>query len=222
MNMSVLSATAWQRFIELLPWYVNGTLSIDERFEMEFWLAVSAKCRTELAYVVALAHEVKQKSVSMESRDEAVGLALLMARVHAQDSGKLALRSIGPSVKNVIQRAVVRWHKTAIAVAAAVAIVQTSVIFTAMYQASDGDVIKPLGVESKVTSKAALLQVTFRASASESQIRSLLDKLGAEIVSGPGALGVYSLKVTSERGEATLTALRGAQDVVDSAALLAN
>ena len=222
MNMSILSATAWQRFMELLPWYVNGTLSIDERFEMEFWLAVSVKCRRQLTYVVALAQEVKLKSLPMESRDEAVGLALLMARVHAQDSGKLALRSIGPRATNVIQRALVRWHKTAIAVAAAVAIVQTGVIFTAMYQASDADVIKPLGVESKGTSKAALLQVTFRASASESQIRSLLGKLGAEIVSGPGAIGVYSLKVSSERGEVTLTALRGAQDVVDSAALLAN
>jgi hypothetical protein len=230
MNLSILSATAWQRFLELLPWYVNGTLSIDERFEMEFWLAVSAKCRTELAYVVALASEVKRTSLPLAQRDEAAGLAQLMARVHAQDSGKLALRTIGGAgVKRALQNAMAKWHKQAIAIAAALAIVQTGVLVNSVYQAQDNSVIKPLGAavgtsvgDGTSVRKTALLQVTFRASASEAQIRGLLDKLGAEIISGPGALGVYSLKIASERGDATLTALRNAQDVVDSAAMLTN
>ncbi len=226
MNMSILSAAAWQRFMELLPWYVNGTLSIDERFEMEFWLAVSAKCRTELAYVVALASEVKRTSLPLAQRDEAAGLAQLMARVHAQDSGKLAFRTIGGAgVKRALQNALTKWHKQAIAIAAALAIVQTGVLVNSVYQAQDNAVIKPLGAavgDGAALRKTALLQVTFRASASEAQIRGLLDKLGAEIVSGPGALGVYSLKIAGERGDATLTALRNAQDVVDSAAMLTN
>jgi hypothetical protein len=63
-----------------------------------------------------------------------------------------------------------------------------------------------------------LLQVVFKADATERDIRGLLASVDAELVGGPGALGVYTIRVPAGRADAAAAALRGRADVVESVA----
>jgi hypothetical protein len=45
----------------------------------------------------------------------------------------------------------------------------------------------------------AVLQVRFRATATEAQMRAALQEIGGAIVDGPGALGVYRVRLQGER-----------------------
>ena len=66
--------------------------------------------------------------------------------------------------------------------------------------------------------RGTLLQVTFVPDATEMQIRTLLARVDARIVEGPGALGVYTVSVPPEQADAALRELESARAVVASAA----
>lgn len=82
---SVLVPDAWQRFSEMLPWYVNGTLDANDRHEMVRWLALSKDCRAELYEVIALARHIRNQPSHVHAP---AGLSRLMALVHRHDAGK--------------------------------------------------------------------------------------------------------------------------------------
>ena len=56
-----------QEFSELLPWYVNGTLSSNEQARVEAWLAQSSEARNELAVLQQLAHQIKSAAIPVAS-----------------------------------------------------------------------------------------------------------------------------------------------------------
>ena len=103
--------------------------------------------------------------------------------------------------------------------AAAIAILQTGVVLMNMYEVVDGCVLRPL-VATQWTSRQGTIQTTFHSTANDLQKHALLALIGAEIVSGPDALGVYTLKIPSERSNAALKELQRATAIVDSATLL--
>jgi hypothetical protein len=65
-----------------------------------------------------------------------------------------------------------------------------------------------------------LLQITFKPLATETQIRALLSSVQGEIVAGPGALGVYAVRVPDRQGAVALAKLRSDSTTVDSVVLL--
>ena len=112
-----------------------------------------------------------------------------------------------------------QWGKPLMALAATLAVVQVGLVFIDTKTSGGADTLRPLGA-AQPSPRHTMIQATFRADTSETQIRALLAKVGAEIVSGPGALGVYTLKVPSNRAEIALAELRRATTIIDSATQL--
>lgn len=214
MNLVALTPVARQRFLELLPWYVNGTLGTYDRHEMIRWLAKSAECRTELYDLMSLARRIRNQPLQ---RDPRAGLDRLMAMVHDTDKPLTLTRK--PRAARLVGQFPARWYRPALAVAPAVAILQTATVFMNMYEVVDGGVLRPLGA-TQLPVRRSTIQTIFHSTVSDLQIRALLALVGAEIFSGPDARGVYTLKIPSERSDAALKELRGATAIVDSATLL--
>ena len=171
---------------ELLAWYVNATLAAPERIEVEKHLRDCARCRDEVAFLEALRRCVK-----------AIG--------HTQAPGELGWKRLQRDVRaqNRTQRV---WWRPALAAAAVVIVVQGVLLATLWQHESP---ITPLG-DPKPESSVA--QIQFQPSATEAQIRALLQTSGATLIDGPGALGVYRVRV--EQPDAALAQLRARTDVV--------
>lgn len=221
MKYTKLTPESQRSFLELLPWYVNGTLHDNERRSMEYCLETYPDCRTELEWMVGVAQQIRGESAQL---NEQAGLDRLMAMVRAQESGKLLIlpRSLSPvqlptkQVSGYISRAKLQqWIKPLMAIAATLAVVQVGLVFIDTQSGDHSDTLRPLGTVQPMP-HYAMIQATFRADASETKIRALLVRVGAEIVSGPGALGVYTLKVPSNKAESVLADLRRATTIIDS------
>ncbi len=215
MSRTALPPDEWQRFQELLPWYANRTLGAAERREMDRWIAASAECRAELKEVMALAWQIQNETVTV---DEKAGLDKLMAMVRAKETGKLVSL---PRPAADAPRAPSRWYKPALAIAAAVTLIQAGAILLFQLHEETPTVVRPLGV-SAPAANTTLIQATFHGKVTESEARGLFAKVGAEIVSGPGALGIYTVKVPTANAETVLAALRAARGTIDIAIILAN
>jgi hypothetical protein len=103
-----------------------------------------------------------------------------------------------------------RWRNLTAIAAAIVIRLQAGVIG---YQLAQGPVTTASGGDG------ATLQIRFAPTASETAIRELLQQIDGSIVDGPGALGVYHVKIDgAEDNPATaakaLAALRARSDIV--------
>jgi hypothetical protein len=109
--------------------------------------------------------------------------------------------------------AAVWWRN--LAVAACLALVVVGTLSVTDWRDDRGD-LQQAGGDS-----GAALQVTFKPQVTEEAIRALLLDVGASIVDGPSALGVYRLSLAPDAGEAALDGalmrLRARGDVVESA-----
>lgn len=66
--------------------------------------------------------------------------------------------------------------------------------------------VAPLGVVAPAR-REAMLQVVFHDQASVGEVRALLHRLGADVVSGPGSLGVWKITVARDEIDAAVRAL---------------
>src|SRR5262245_9452904 len=174
----------------LLAWFVNGTLEASERAAVEEHLRVCARCRDEVAFLGALRRGVKALS-------------------DAQGPGELSRKRLMRELR--AERRVARaWWRPALAAAAAVIVVQGVVIANLWTRDA---AITPLGGPGAA---GAIVQIEFAPTATEAQIRSLLQEVGGTVVDGPGALGVYRVRV--EKADAALVKLRARAGVVNHAA----
>ncbi len=177
---------------ELLPWYVNGTLADAQREAVDAHLAQCADCRGEVALLRVLREEVRATAASGGAGE--LGRRRLLREAEAQ---RAPARS--------------RW-RPALGLAAAVVIgVQTVLLLT--LERESADAITPLAGS---TPAEAVLQLRFQPGATEAQIRELLQSVGARLVDGPGALGVYRLRLEDPEAdpEAVLAELEERRDVV--------
>jgi anti-sigma factor RsiW len=185
---------------ELLPWYVNGTLDERERSLVEEQLARSAALREELDWLRRLDRDLDE-TVHVPSGD--LGLARLMTRIEAQRAGQ---------VVPLRRKERPRWFAPALALAASLLIAQTLVIGVLLSEREG--VLRP--ASGPAQAQGALLQVQFRADATEVQIRRLLLEIGGEIVGGPGSLGIYTVRVPAQEAETALLRLRGETGLVEA------
>lgn len=156
---------------ELLPWYVNGTLAMGERQDVETHLQTCERCRQEVVWLQNLRAQVKADA----------------SRSPGEFGLNRLLREADP------QRAVAhhqrQWWRPALAAAAVVIFIQSAVLINFLYRPAP---ITPL---SGPVTEGAVLQVKFAPGATEAQIRQLLQKAQATLIGGPGALGVYRLRL---------------------------
>ena len=156
---------------ELLPAYVNGSLAGPERETVERALADDPALQDELRFLEALQEEVQ--AGTPQSTPGELGWQRLRRRI-AETSAAHRGRRHG-------------WWQAAAAAAAVVILVQGGLLWQAYDSGGAG--YELLGGES-----AAQLQVRFAPRATAREIAALLTAEDLEIVSGPGAAGVYRLR----------------------------
>ncbi|MGE5240612.1 MAG: anti-sigma factor family protein [Bacteroidota bacterium] len=185
---------------ELLPWYVNGTLANGERQDVEAHLQSCERCRQEVAWLQNLRTQVKDDTASSPGE---LGLHRLLREAKAPRS---------------VARQPRQWWRPALAAAAVLIVIQSAVLINVMNRPA---AITPLGGP---VAEGVVLQVKFAPDATEAQIRQLLQQVQASLISGPGALGVYRVRlegVTIAQDQAiqhVINELTGRRDVITYAA----
>lgn len=168
---------------ELLPGYVNGSLTEPERDAVERALADDAELQDELRFLEGLQGE-------------------LQARAAVPTPGSLGWHRLRRRIAEVSAAPPERHHgwRQAAAVAAAVLILAQGGLLWQAYH--DDARYEMLGGESE-----ARLQVRFVPDASAGEIAELLAAEELEIVSGPGAAGIYRLRTAESATPAEIDAL---------------
>lgn len=201
----------------LLPWYVNGTLSIPDREQVDRHLSHCATCRAELEDLTGL----KRALTSLYSAQPGPSpLTSRTIREHvAQKASALRPESAGHrSMLDAVDEwfrslFVPRWVPT---LAAVLLVIQTGLILW---------VSMPMPAPEPVTTRAlgmqtARIAVVFRNTATDEHIRGLLQDIHGRIIDGPTADGRYTVEVPAADAAAlqhTLELFRKQQDLVRSA-----
>jgi anti-sigma factor RsiW len=210
--MSVVALETVRRVRELLPWYVNGTLGADERAEVERILAQSELLRAEVAWLSAMRGEFREQAEAALPPErkvgaEPAGLEKLLALARAQEQGQVAFLPGRGRASAAAATGWNRWGKPLLAVAAALVLAQAVVIGQLVKGGSGTGNIVPASGDAAVAS-GVQLQVVFRDTATERELRAALTAAGVEIVGGPGQLGVYKVRAAPDKADAALAALQ--------------
>lgn len=146
-------------------------------------------CRAELAWL----RKLRQDMAALHPLREDIGLARFLSRIRPNEipaRGDHEVASFGAAWATRS-----RWRTLAVAAGVVVVIAQ-AVVIGALWQGR-GTGFRPL---SGPTVRAQL-QVTFKRNATADAVRRALVAADGEIVGGPGALGVYLVRVPSTRVE---------------------
>jgi hypothetical protein len=180
-----------QRFDELLPWYVNETLSAEERTWFEAYLESHPEAASELRWHESLQARI-QESAPRVSPD--IGLSKLMARIREER------RASSPTfAERLAEFFGVLQLRPAMAAAAALIVIQAAVIGALLLgewrdeeeYAAVRSVGQPLS--------GSVLKVNFKPDAKEAEMRLLLIATGGELIAGPTQLGDYYVHVSTDR-----------------------
>lgn len=190
-----------QRFDEMLPWYVNGTLEQESRQWFEGQLSAHPELRSELSFTEALRDRV-QAAVPTLAPD--IGLDTLMRRINSERQSSQAPRARieTPTLRERIANFLEGFRfSPAFATAAAVIAVQAGVIgalvvgqstdeseYATFRSSGDGQIVS-----------GPLLEVAFSADARERDIRGVLVRVGGMLAGGPGQFGNYVVYVPADR-----------------------
>lgn len=157
---------------KLLPWYVNGTLDDEERARVEAYLAKSTTAADEVELLRRLRAQVKADQP--EQTPGELGLRRLQQQVSRERRATLAT---SPG-----------WWRPAAIAATLVIVVQGAVLFQSLPEGG----VTPAGLPR---AEGTVVQVTFAGEATEEQIRAALQAVNGTFIGGPGALGVYSIRL---------------------------
>lgn len=184
----------------LLPWYANGSIDEAGRRKVDACLAESKDLRAELDWLRAVRRDVQSAATPA---DDDLGFATLLGRIEDERAG---------NVVPLAKRARPRWLAPALAIAASLVLAQAIVIGVLIGEREEG--YRPLS--GPVQAQGTLLQVRFQPQATEVQIRTALSEVGGELVAGPGALGIYTVRVDSAKSAEAIRSLAARGDVVES------
>lgn len=193
----------------LLPWHVNRTLSQSEQAAVDAALQESAALAAERDWLAALRQSLQEQA---PQRAADAGLDQLMARIAGERNGSVLPFLSTPTPTRS------PWRTRGFAIAASIILAQAALLGALLLERNQSAELAPLGGPTAATAGGVILQVTFHEQASEAAIRSALAQVHGEIVGGPGALGVYQIRVAAP-GVQALETLRARPGVVDSANL---
>jgi anti-sigma-K factor RskA len=183
----------------LLPWYVNGTLTDQEIAAVEAHLATCADCQCELArcreITAAVRAEQPRWAPSPKHFDRLLTqIEVLEARQVQHPRGRRQWRFWVYSLRGWLQGTprTVQW---ALAVQAALIVVLTGALFWPM-ESSPPLLYQTLTRPSEPRPADQMrLRVVFAEDITEKEIRALLNRIGATIVQGPSAVGIYTIEL---------------------------
>ena len=207
------------RFDELLPFYINGTLTSADRAWVEGYLTEHPTARAELQWYESLQARLREDVPAVSSE---VGMERALSRIRAERPASQAARPAAPSplerlrawLVTVLPQTVLR---PAFASAMAIVAVQTVVIATLVAERDDPSEIR--AVRASVVDKGPYLKVNFKPDARETDIRMLLVEVHGSLAAGPGQLGDYYVRVPEQQLPASSDRL-AASAIVDAVAVV--
>lgn len=160
-----------EQFSELLPWYVNGTLSEAERRQVDDWLARSADARAELLALQQLRGQLRAEPVPLASD---LGWARLRRDINA-----------GTPVR--------QWWRPALAAAAGL-VLCLQVVILARPAPDPGITLLSAG-QPAIVGQGWLVQLELDDQLRWGALAGGLSALNARLVDGPGSAGLVRVFV---------------------------
>ena len=195
-----------ERFEELLPWYVNGTLEAEDRAWVEQYMKDHPEVRAELEWFGSLQRRMHENAPTVPAT---IGLARTMHLIRG-DRPTLAERISAFFGGFALRPAY------ALAGVAALAI-QGGVILNLIGDAKD-DASEIRTLRASQVTEAPMLKVNFAPDAKEADIRHLLMSVQGSVAGGPGQLGDYYIRVPGEQLDAAAAKLK-ADPIVQAVAV---
>jgi hypothetical protein len=183
--------------MDQLPWVVNGSLPVDARNDAELSLPSSPELLAERDFLVHMREVVKADSIGGPGD---LGWRRLRRQIEAE------------SKENAGERHRRTWKGLAMAASLLLAV---QVVWL---HREDGEqsTYAPMGADSMApATTGAVLQVRFKAEASIQTVQALLQKYKLQILSSPGAAGVWRLSLAKENAAAVEAALRTETSTVE-------
>ena len=207
---------AHQRIWELLPWYVNGSLSQRERETVEAHLQGCRRCQEE-ERACRLSGEAVKGAGEVAPTPHPVQLQRMLARIDEAERGEPAhggggWRLLAPF--RALIDATPRPLRGALVAQVAVIVMLVGVLVWPELQPRPRTpppaTYRTLSDAAAPAAPALRLRVMFSPQTTERQMRDLLLGVRGEITGGPSPLGVYTLSVPagSDSLQAVLARLR--------------
>jgi anti-sigma factor RsiW len=167
---------------ELLPWYVNGTLSPEEAKAVERELTQSESARAELRLWQAVARDRDENRATSVEGGAELGWLRLARQLDMAPPG----------------RRPTRWPMAA--AAALVAVIGAQSVLLYRSDRAHREEIRQLGeAPGGVRENEWRIQMRFREGVTLAQVESVLAAAEARVVDGPSAIGIYELAVPRAR-----------------------
>lgn len=186
-----------ERFAELLPWYVNGSIEAADRAWVESYLAEHPDARAELAWYQSLQKRIQETVPAVPAT---IGLSRAMNLIRG-DRPTLAER-VSALVASLGMRPAMALSLLAIIV------VQGGVIVNMMNQVRE-DEVEMRALRAQEVQEGPLVKVNFAPDARESDIRLLLVSVQGTLTGGPGQLGDYYVRVPAGKEAQAAEKLKG-------------
>lgn len=189
------------RFEELLPWYVNGSINAEDRAFVERHLAEHPEAQAELDWYRSLSARIQDSAPAVPAT---IGLAKVMTLIRG-DRPTLAER-IGAFFGGFALRPAMAYAGLAVIAA------QGGFIFNLMGSMKD-DANEIRALKAVQVVEGPLLKLNFTPDAKEADIRFLLMSVQGSLAGGPGQLGDYFVRVPAGKEEAVAAQLKTASIV---------
>jgi hypothetical protein len=163
--------------LELLPWYVNGTLAGEERERVRRELRSSLTCRLEHQRLCRMRALMQRDDAEHAATDRA--FERLMARIEAGGAA--------PQADPAARRRAPRWLR--LAEAAAV----LACISGVAWWWSEGAASGPETFETLTSEQPTQLRVVFADGVAEEERRRMLAEFGLRMAAPPSPDGIYTL-----------------------------
>ena len=190
-----------QEIFELLPWYLNGTLKPDERLRVETHLRDCGECSREFEQVRALRETV------VEAGNQT-----------PEPSPFLFTRALARVEEYEREKARPRWWQFSPRLLRAVMLAQCLAILVL-----GGWLVRERGfLTATGPSAGSRIVLGFQDGVPEQAMRQVLLEIRGNIVSGPSALGLYTVQMPGQDAEALnrlLEKLRRNQRIIRVAAI---
>ena len=187
------------RFDELLPFYVNGTLSDADRSWFDSYVQEHPQAAAELHWCKTLQTKIREDQPAVSSE---VGMERALRRIRTEGpAAQAARRAATPSTAERLRD----WFaslvpqpmlRPAFVGALAVVALQTVVIVQMAATSDDDDASQMRAIPgTSVVEQGPYLKVNFKGEAREADIRMLLVEAHGSLAAGPGQLGDYYVLV---------------------------
>lgn len=195
-----------ERFDELLPWYVNGSLGAEDRAWVERYLAEHPEAHAEVDWYRSLRTRIQE---NVPKVPETIGLAKAMTLI----------RGDRPTLAERITAFFGAFGVRPLTAFAGLAVMAVQGVFIAnLMSAAQDDAVEIRALKATVTNDRPMLKLNFAPNAKEAEIRHLLMSVQGRLAGGPGQLGDYFVIVPAGKEAAIADQLK-ANPIVQAVSL---